>query len=363
MGLGIRKSVLIKGILIFICLSVAVMVGILVWTTDSETWGHLRVFRLEFIPLILGLAVIRWFIDGMAFVTLAKHGSGIRIKKRRAAVIRLEGNLIADVIPFFVGIFSMHSYLLHKEKLSIGESVTISASRAMIPIFLFLFNIPILFLMRSEPASGKLFVKLIEVVSIPVVVAVFFIVIAIFYPQSIKAFVSKSVRWWGRIKFVHVERILSLEKRLFFEIDQFSRIFEMYLHEKKVMLLRAAAWIMLTFLADALFAVLILWGFGYPPSLGRAVAYQFLIWPIWYLTPLPGQAGVFEFSYLGFFSLFAPNSVIGLAVLVERLIFTYLPMAAGTFFLLREFNRDKRFKSMVMDDKIFVPENIKDMKL
>jgi uncharacterized protein (TIRG00374 family) len=358
-----HRSTLVKGLAVFIGLSVVILFGILFWTTDEETWKNLARFRMGYVPVLIAVGVARWFVDGMAFVTMAKHGAGKVLRKRRAAVIRLEGNLIADVIPFFVGIFSMHAYMLHKEKLSVGESVAISASRAILPVFLFLFNIPILFLMRSDPNSGKLFAGLIEAISIPVGAAVLFIVVALFYPARIQAFASKSVRWLGRFQTFGIHRIVSFEKRLLHEIDQFSGIFRMYLREKKHMLVRAAGWILLAFLADATFAVLILKGFGYSPPIGRALAYQFLIWPIWYLTPLPGQAGVFEFAYLGFFSLFAPNSMIGLAVLIQRLVFTYLPMAAGLVFLLREFRRDDRFRRMVMDQKQFVPENIEDLKL
>jgi uncharacterized protein (TIRG00374 family) len=362
MGLADKKSILVKGLFIFIGLSILIMVGILIWTTEEETWRNLINFKLIFVPLLLGLAVVRWLIDGMAFVTMAKHGSGTKLHPVRAAVIRLEGNLIADVIPLFIGIFSMHAYMLHKEKLNLSESIAIAASRAMIPIFLFLMNIPILFFMRADPNSGKLFAKLIEVISIPMVVAVLFIVIALFFPARIKALVSKSVRWWGRVKFVHIERILSLENRLFHEIDQFSRILRIYIKEKTHMFLRATGWILLTFLADSMFAMLIMWGFGYHPPLLRVIAYQFLIWPIWYLSPLPGQAGVFEFSYLGFFSLFMPSSVIGLAVVMERLMFTYLPMIAGFYFLLREFRRDKRFKDLVFEKGILEAENIEDVR-
>jgi uncharacterized protein (TIRG00374 family) len=362
MGLMDKKSILIKGIAVFIGLSILIMVGILFWTTEEETWRNLRDFKIVFVPLLLALGFVRWLIDGMAFVTMAKHGSGIRLHPCRAAVIRLEGNLIADVIPLFVGIFSMHAYMLHKEKMSLSESIAISASRAMIPIFLFLFNIPILFFMKADPNRGKLFGKLIEVVSVPMVIAVLFIVIALFFPDRIKELASKFVRWWGRVKFVHIERILSLEKRLFHEIDQFSRILRMYIREKNHMFFRATGWILLTFLADSMFALLIMWGFGYHPPLIRVIAYQFLIWPIWYLSPLPGQTGVFEFSYLGFFSLFMSSSVIGLAVLMERLMFTYLPMIVGFYFLTREFRRDKRFKDLVLEKGILKSENIEDVR-
>jgi len=104
-----------------------------------------------------------------------------------------------------------------------------------------------------------------------------------------------------------------------------------------------------TFFADALITITVLWGFGYHPPIMKALVVQFLIWPIIYLAPTPGSTGVLELSYLGFYSLFMPKPMIGLAILIVRLVITYLPMLAGVWFLAREFRRDKRLKEMVLE--------------
>ena len=307
-------------------------------------------FRWEvFVPVLLIMAVVRWLLDGMAFVTMAKHGSRSSVSLGRATVIRLEGSLVAAVVPVLLGTFSMHAYLLHREKMNVSESVAITVLRAIVPIFIFLFNIPILMFMKADPATGNFFARFIEVISLPVVVIIVFFIITLFYPHKIKELASSLIRWWGRIKFLHIERIIAMEERFFHEIDQFSKILWLYLKKKKQMLFKTGGWILSAFIADYFIAIAILWGFGINPPLVRALAIQFLMRPIIFLAPTPGGAGIWEFTYLGFYSLFMPQRLIGVSVLIWRVLVTYIPSIVGTVFLTKEFHRDAQLKKMLLE--------------
>jgi uncharacterized protein (TIRG00374 family) len=288
-------------------------------------------------------------MDGMAFVTMARMGTGTRLGVGRAVEIRLEGSLVANVVPVILGTFSMHAYLLHKEKMKLSESIALTVLRAILPIFLFLFNIPIFFLIKTSLEGGPFFSQFIKVVSIPVIIIIVFLIITLFYPHKIKSVASTLLRWWGRIKIIHLDRIIAAEERLFQEVDQFSKILWTYLREKKHMLGAALLWIFAAYVCDHLMALAMLWGFGYYPPVVNAVAYQFLIRPIIYLAPTPGGAGIWEFSYLGFFSSqHAPDSLTGVLVLIWRLMFTYIPCMVGALCLAREFRRDKALKEMML---------------
>jgi len=356
--LKLKKSTVAKGFIVFVVLSVAVMVGILLWTTDRRTWSYFKEFKLVFIPILLGLGTVRWFLDGMAFVVMAKHTrhSASPLGIGRGAVIRLEGSLIASVVPVLVGTFSMHAYLLHKQKIKLSESAAITVLRAILPVFLFIFNIPILFLIKTDPLREKFFTQFIKVISLPLAAIIVFFIFTLFYPHKIKRAVSILIRWWGKIKIINTEKIIAVEERLFQEIDQFSKIFWCYLGKRKLVLFSATGWILFAFVVDYFIALSILWGFGFHPSLLKGLAVQFLMRPLIYFAPTPGGAGVWEFTYLGFFSLFMPQHLIGVAVLIWRLLVTYLPSVAGTFFLVKEFHPDERLRNLLLE-KGALPED------
>lgn len=350
MGLRINTSTINKGLWISISLSFAVMVGILLWTTKQETWQQLARFQWPYIPLILFMSVIRWYMDGMAFVVMAKHGSRSTLGLNRATVIRLEGSLVGSIVPVLVGNFSMHAYLLHKEKLRIHESMAITVLRAVLPVFLFLINIPILLFMKGDPNSSKFFDALVKAISLPIIGIVIFMVITLFYPDRIKHFGIWVVRLCSHIKIIPKNRLFAVQKKLFKEINQFSSIFWMYLKGRKLMLLATMGWLTLTFLMDYFIAMAILWGFGFFPPFWKAMAFQNLIRPIIFFALTPGGVGVWEFTYLGFFSLYMPQHLIGISVFIWRLMITYLPSIAGAFMLVNEFKGDTRLKTMLLKE-------------
>ncbi len=349
MVVSLKKSIVKRGFLLFIGLSVTVMVGILIWTNNRETWIRLADFRWSLIPLMLILSAVRWIFDGTAFISLTKDHRQIQLNVKRAATIRLEGNLVAAVLPIVVGTFSMHAYLLHKARMSISESLAVAVLRSILPVFIFLLNIPILIAMRSDPISDKFFAQFIKIISLPLIAIIVFFIITLFYPHQIKKAASGIVRWWGRVKFIHIERILAIEERIFEEIDQFSRILWSYIRERKQALFRAIGWILVAFFIDYLIAAVILWGFGFHPPLVKVLAIQCLIRPIIFMAPTPGGAGIWEFTYLGFFSLFMPHALIGVSVLIWRILLTYLPVMAGTLLIFREFRNDSRLRQALLE--------------
>jgi uncharacterized protein (TIRG00374 family) len=328
------------------------MVGIFLWKTDHETWHYMTRFRWIFLPIALIFVFLRWSLDGMAFVTLSKHGSKMTVKLRRATIIRLEGTLVGAVIPFVVGMVSMHAYLLHREKLRFHESMAITSLRAILPIFIFLINIPIFFLFETGLQNGTFFTEFIKVITGPLILIIVFFIITLFFPHKIKAVASTLIRWWGRIKFIHVERIMEAEERFFEGIDQYSHILLTYFKKRKRMMLAASGWILAAFIADYFTAIAIIWGFGGNPNIFEALAYQSLIRPLIYLAPTPGGVGVWDLTYLGFFSHASwnlPSSLIGVLVFCWRLLVTYVPCIFGGFFLTKEFQRDRKLREMMLE--------------
>ena len=192
-------------------------------------------------------------------------------------------------------------------------------------------------------------------VTIPILLIVAFILITLFYPNSIKNIASSVVRKWSKLKFLHVERILTIEEKLFREIDHFSKIFLLFLKRRKLTLILATFWILFSFIIEFFIAIAILKGFGFDPPIIKCIAIQLLIRPIIYFAPSPGGAGFWEFTYLGFFSMYMPHHLIGISVLIWRMLITYFPVIVGGIFLTKEFRYDKKLRE-VMIEKGKIPD-------
>jgi len=335
-----------RGIIIFVAASTIIIVGILVFTTEHETWKGILNFKVVYIPVLLVLAIVRWFFDGQAFVVLSGVGSKRKLSLKRATIIRLEGALVSSVIPILVGTLSTHTYLLYKEKMRISESVAITVLRSILPVFLFFLNIPILIFFREDSLQQHFFNQLLRTISVPIIAAILFFIIILFYPEVLKRITQFLIKSAVFFRVVHKDRISSVNKRLLSEVDKFSKILWLYIVKRKSAIAGAGFWILAAFTVDYFIALIIISGFGYTYPVVKGIAIQFLMRPIIYFAPSPGGAGIWEFTYLGFFSIYMPKYLLGIAVLLWRLLVSYLPMIAGLVFFLREFGNDKKISEL-----------------
>ncbi|MBN2416237.1 flippase-like domain-containing protein [bacterium] len=342
-----KTSPFFRSLLISLLLAAAAMAGVLIWSAAGDTPAGAVTFRLICVPVLLFLGASRWFLDGMAFVVMAEGIAARPLRPARAAVIRLITSMVASVIPVLVGSLSVHAYLLHKEKISFSESAAMSVLRSIIPVFLFLLNIPLLLLIRSDLVNRELYLSALDVVTISLVAVVVFIVIALFYPRVMERAMLALIRLWRRLRLPGSARLLALEENLALEMERLSEIFWKYFRERKMTLLKAGGWILAAWIMDFTAAIVIIAGFGGGVDVVLALIMQFLIRPVIYIAFTPAGAGVWEFTYGALFLLFLPKPLVGVAVLVWRMVLSYLPMAAGGVLLAREIARDDRLRSLL----------------
>ena len=55
-----------------------------------------------------------------------------------------------------------------------------------------------------------------------------------------------------------------------------------------------------------------------------------------YFAPTPGGSGFNKFSYVGFFTLYAPKYLLGISVLMWRALAYYISVIVGGFFVIKE---------------------------
>ena len=90
------------------------------------------------------------------------------------------------------------------------------------------------------------------------------------------------------------------------------------------------------FLMEFCVAILILSGFGIEFQLIKTIGIQFLLKSFLYFAPTPGGSGINEFSYMGFFTLYAPKYLVGISVLMWRAIAYYVSVIFGGIFIIKE---------------------------
>ena len=334
------RKVIRRGLIYVFALSVLIILSIFIFTTGKGTIKGVLSFNCTYIPVLLIVTIARWLFDGQAFVVLSKHGSRRTVSLTRGAVIRLEGTLVSSVIPLLAGTVSTHTYLLHKEKLRWSESIAITILRSVIPMILFLINIPILFFVSGGYAEKNFFNQILRAVSIPIISIIVFFILVLVYPSILKKVIVFISDFMSRIKLINKNRMVNLTRKLLTEVDKFRKIILFFVIKKKFALFMAGFWIFAAFTMDYVTALLIVRGFGFSIPWIQALAVQALMKPIIYSAPSPGGAGIWELVALGFFSLYVPKYMLGFSVFLWRIFLSYLPLVAGMYFFYREFRAD-----------------------
>jgi len=320
---------------IFFAISIIAFTVILKLTVNEQTWQ--QSFRFNFIYLIyLTVSIILWWIfDGLSLSALVNGNADLKINLYQAMKMRLKCIFVGIAVPV-LGSTAFQVYLLKREKVSLGESTAITSIRSILPVLLFVIFVPIFMLFGFQNGFEVFFANLLRMVSLPIVLSLFFFTLAVILPEWIKRMFCLLMRAIQKIKLFKMK---SIDKAVLWfntEIDRLHTSLSVYRRHGKRSLALSLFWILMMFLMEFSVAILILSGFGIKLSILRAVGIQFLLKSLLYFAPPPGGSGIYEFSYMGFFTLYAPKYLVGIAVLMWRMLAYYFSVIIGGFLVIKE---------------------------
>ncbi len=318
-----------KGLYLYISISLIALLALLVFTSDRQTWKAITRFNFSFLPLLILATALKWLCDGLSIDILVRGGSKVRIGVWKATEMRMQSSFLAIAFPVLFSSTSYQGYLLYRENISPGRSAGITAFRAILPLFLFLLLIPLPFTSYPGIKVNLLFSRILKGIFLPIGLALFFFILAIFFPSRIKAFSAWVIERLPKLKVLKPDKVGKVKEEAFKEVDLLSEQLSHYLTKGKKSLLFAEGSILFSFFWEFAISLIICWGWGIKPPLFRFFLIQLLLRPILYFAPTPGGSGVSELSYAGFFALFVPKYLVGVSVLLWRIWTSYLGMIWG----------------------------------
>lgn len=330
-----------RGFLVYSVLSLIALAVIIGLTSERKTWTELFQFDHRYLLPLLAVIFLRWYFDGLSLKTLVNKGSAANISVLKAVEIKLKSTFVSTVMPMLLSSVTVQTYLLYKEKISLSEGFAISSLRAVLPIFLFMLFVPLLFFIGPQVERDKFFVKFVSVASIPIILSLFFFVLALFLPNWIKKIVSSLITLLLKIRILKTDAFQKARSFIFNEIDDLSVVLKYYLSQKKRILFLSEICIAISFLMEFAVASLLLLGLRLKLSLVNSLLIQWPIKSILYFAPTPGGSGFNEFSYMGFFSIYAPQYLVGMSVFIWRFLTAYLWVIVGGIILIRSSMKGK----------------------
>jgi uncharacterized protein (TIRG00374 family) len=339
----VHSGLIRKWLLGYLFLSLGAIVIILVLTVGKRGWSEFFDFNFWYIiPIVLAVTG-RWVFESLGMKVLIDSGSNLSINLWQTMRMRLECTFASISVPVIVGTSMFQVYLLTKKRLSVGESVSITAIRDVLPLLILFLSIPV-FLLLGFRGGERFFVIFVRVAALPIFLIFLFFVLTFFQPDRIKKLISGVLNLFERRHWIKTEKIHQLKKTIHQDVDILSDSLKLYIIKRKRILLIAALCFLGMFLMEFSVAYFIMKGLGFHPAWMHSYTIQFFLKSILCLAPSPGGSGFNEFGYMGFFSIFLPNHLVGGSVLLWRFFNAYFPVIVGGVLLMKDLRSKKIVK-------------------
>jgi len=326
-------------IILSLILSISIIVLILYFTLDSETFEYLSThqIRYEFFFAAMGVNVIYWTLWGARLKILSNAiDKNVNISLWESTKIVIANLFLANITPSMAGGEPVRIYLLNKDGLSIGgATASVLGERLLDAIFLLLCVPFALFVFGKYIDTYPLRIGL-TIAIVLFVLAVIAFAYALKNPKKTKLFLiflSNKLSRFSKKK----DSENTIIDRINSEVDNFHDSMVFFLSDGKKAFIKAGILTAIFWITGWMIPPLILMGLGLEPFIIESCAIQVLLIIIVMMPTTPGSAGITEGSTAALYSVFIGSSLIGVFVLLFRFITYYMGLIAGAIFQYRIF--------------------------
>lgn len=350
-----KKSKTIKfSIIISVIFSIAIILLILLLTTDARTFNYLATtsIQYEFFFMALLLQIFSWFIWGARLKVLSNASDKtVTIGLWESTKIVIANLFLAGITPSMAGGEPIRIYLLNKNGLSIGSATASVLGERVLDAIFILLCVPFAFFVFSQYID-VLLIQIGLVIGIVVfIIGIVLFAITVKYPNKTKSFLiflsNKISKLFKKKKIKY-----SIKNKINTEVDNFHKSIIFFISgEKKVFFivgsLTIAYWTTIFMIPS-----MILLGLGLEPFFIPSYAAQVLLIVIIMMPTTPGSAGVTEGVIAGMYgALISSSFLIGIFVLIFRFITFHINLIVGVIFQYRIFKSVASFSLDVIKKK------------
>ncbi len=326
-------------IILSLILSISIIVLILYFTIDAETFEYLSThqIRYEFFFAAMGINVIYWTLWGTRLKILSNAiDKNVNISLWESTKIVIANLFLANITPSMAGGEPVRIYLLNKNGLSIGGATASVLGERLLDAMFLLLCVPFaLFVFGKHIDTGPLRIGLTIAIVI-FILAVIAFAYALKNPKKTKSFLiflSKKLSRFSKKK----DSENTIIDRINSEVDNFHDSMVFFLSDGKKAFIKAGILTAIFWITGWTIPPLILMGLGLEPFIIESCAIQVLLIIIVMMPTTPGSAGITEGSTAALYSVLIGSPLIGVFVLLFRFITYHMGLIVGAIFQYRIF--------------------------
>ena len=350
-----RKQKTVKlSIIISVTLSIAIILAILYFTIDADTFEKLRTvkIRYEFFILAIFLNILYWFLWGTRLKVLANAiDPDVEISFWTSTKIVIANLFLAGITPSMAGGEPVRIYLLNKEGMSIGGSTAAVLGERLIDAFFILLVVPFGFFIYKDKLSSGYLSSGLWIGFIVFILLIILFIFAILKPERVKSFLIYLNKKLNRI-LKKQESENKIIKKIRDEVDNFHNSMTCFVGERKKALFIAGILTVLFWSTGFMIPSMIFLGLGLPPFFVESYAAQILLLVIIMMPTTPGSTGVAELSIAGLYGVLIGSTLLGVFIVLYRFISYHMNLIAGVIFQYRIFRSVASFSmDMIKKDE------------
>jgi len=335
----ISRPSIIKGLKIFVALSVITYTLLLVFTATKKTWAAFKEIDIVFLPIVLILLSLYLVFESFRIRLIAKAISGKWIPFGRCSQVIFCGAFLSAVTPFQAGGAPLQIYVLNKAGLKVSSALLLLLFRALFYLTGMLIFLPFIMPFFRTEYSGKS-MQILSRYSIFAYLFLFSLLfLVLFMPKFLKKMIY-SLTFRKRKK----TRMTGIMFRILREIKRSRyRLFD-FIKNKKLYALGIIITTIIVYIPNYSIAYFILKGLSINvPYFDTIFRQVFLLFAAFFF-PTPGAEGIIEGGFAVLFYSSVPQYLIGMFAILWRFVTYHLVVIVGGILTLRVLNLTEMIK-------------------
>ncbi len=329
----ISRPSIIKGLKIFLALSIITYTLLLVFTATKSTWYAFKEIDIIYLPIVLLLLSLYLILESFRIRLIAKAISGKWIAFGRCSQVIFCGAFLSAVTPFQAGGAPLQAYVLNKAGLKWGTALLLLLFRGLFYLIGMLIFLPFILPFFRTEYSGRS----MQILSRYSVFAYLFLFGLLFLILSMPKFFKKTIYslTFRKGKTTRATRMIFRVLRELRVIR--SKLFE-FIKTKKLYALAIIFTTIIVYIPNYSIAYFVLKGLSINvPYLDTIFRQVFLLFAAFFF-PTPGAEGIIEGGFAVLFYSSVPHYLIGMFAILWRFVTYHLVVIVGGILTLKILN-------------------------
>ncbi len=329
----LSRPSIIKGLKIFLALSIVTYTLLLVFTATKNTWHAFKEIDIVYVPVVFVLLSLYLVLESFRIRLIAKAISGKWIAFGRCSQVIFCGAFLSAVTPFQAGGAPLQAYILNKAGLKWGTSLLLLLFRGLFYLIGMLVFLPFIIPFFRTEYSGRS----MQILSKYSIFAYLFLFALLFLVLSMPKFFKKTIYFltFRKGKRTRATRIIFCILR---EIRISRNELLDFIKNKKLYALAIIFTTIIVYIPNYTIAYAILKGLSINvPYLDTIFRQVFLLFAAFFF-PTPGAEGIIEGGFAVLFYSSVPRYLIGMFAILWRFITYHLVVIIGGILTLKIFN-------------------------